>query len=59
MNSIKDQKVIIKLTVRDLLIWNVLGQKEVLCDNLVDFTLDRQTELIISHINFDNIGVAL
>ncbi len=59
MNSIKDQKVIIKLTVRDLLIWNVLGQKEVLCDNLVDFTLDRQTELIISHVNFDNIGVAL
>ena len=59
MNSIKDQKVIIKLTVRDLLIRNVLGQKEVLCDNLVDFTLDRQTELIISHINFDNIGVAL
>jgi len=41
------------------LIWNVLGQKEVLCDNLVDFTLDRQTELIISHVNFDNIGVAL
>jgi|SanBayMetagenome_1026888.scaffolds.fasta_scaffold28228_3 hypothetical protein len=59
MNSIKDQKVIIKLTVRDLLIRNVLGQKEVLCDNLVDFTLDRQTELIISHVNFDNIGVAL
>ena len=59
MNSIKDQKVIIKLTVWDLLIRNVLGQKEVLCDNLVDFTLDRQTELIISHVNFDNIGVAL
>ena len=51
--------MIVALTVGDLLIGDVLGQKEVLGNDIVDFSLDRRSKLVISHVNLDDIGVAL
>jgi hypothetical protein len=47
------------LTVRDSLIRNVLGQKQVLGNYVVDLTFDWLAELVVPHIDIDNVGIAL
>jgi len=47
------------LTIWYSLIRDVLGQKKVLGDYVVDFSLNGFAELDISHVDINNIGVAL
>lgn len=47
------------LTVRDSLIRDVLRQQQVLGYYVVDLTFDWLAELVVPHIDIDNVGIAL
>ena len=46
------------LTVAELLVCNLLGLEVVPCDNLVDLVFSVLSELVVPHLDFDDVRVA-